>query len=398
MPTFKYKAKDYNGKFIQGAIEAENNAAVISQLQTMGYFPISIISEGKAKPFHLLGRRITTSDLTVFNRQLADLLDSGVPLVRGLDIIKEQTSNVYLKEIIESVMNDVHAGATLADALSKHPKVFSKLYCALVKSGEAGGMLETILQRLAEFSEKEDELKGKILSALAYPSVMVVVGISVVTILMTVVIPKIVDIFDQFDQTLPAITIILITVSRFTGKFWWAIIGSLLVLVVLSINFARTGEGKYFMDKLKLRIPLLGELVLKKEIGRFARTLGNLLKNGVSILPALDIVIESITNKVVERELIKMPEAISQGGNMSSFLSESNIFPKIAVSMIAVGERTGKVEEVLLKIASSYEAEVERKVKTITSLLEPIIILILGVVVGFIVIAMLLPIFSLNIS
>lgn len=398
MPTYKYKAKDNNGKFIQGVIEADNNFTVVTQLQTMGYFPIDVSTEKKAKPLRFLRRRITTSDLTVFNRQLADLLDSGVPLVKGLDIIKEQASNVYLKEIVESIMNDVHGGATLADALSKHPKVFSKLYCALVRSGEMGGMLETVLQSLAEFSEKEDELKGKILSALAYPTVMVMVGISVITILMTVVIPKIIDIFDQFNQALPPLTVILITISHFTGKFWWAIIGSIIALIVILINFSKTNEGKYLIDRLKLKIPLLGELVLKREIARFARTLGNLLKNGVSILPSLDIVIESITNKVVEQELIKMPEVISQGSNMSSFLSESKIFPQIIVSMIAVGEHTGKVEEVLLKIASSYEAEVERKLKTITSLIEPIIILILGIVVGFIVISMLLPIFSLNIS
>ncbi len=398
MPTFKYEAKDNNGKSIQGVIEAENNTAVISQLQTMGYFPISIRSEEKAKPLRLLQRKITTSDLTTFNRQLADLLDAGVPLIKSLDVIKEQTSNVYLKEIIDSIMSDVHSGATLADALSKHPKVFSKLYCALVKSGEAGGMLETILERLAEFSEKEDELKSKILSALAYPAVMVVVGISVVTILMTVVMPKITDIFDQFEQTLPLITTILMSISHFTGRFWWVIVGSIAAIIIIIYNFAKTGEGKYLYDKIKLKIPLLGELVLKREVAQFSRTLGNLLKNGVSILPALDIVIESITNKVFEREVKKMPEEISQGSNMSTFLSKCKIFPKITVSMIAVGERTGKVEEVLLKIANSYEAEVERKLKTITSLLEPIIILLLGIVVGFIVIAMLLPIFSLNIS
>lgn len=405
MSTFAYRAKDTKGELIQGTMEAEAEQAVASRLQTMGYFPLDIRDEGKERRTagglfqNLRGRRIRTADLTTLNRQLADLISAGVPMVKALNVIVSQTTNEALREVVNQISTDVQGGDTLAQAMAKHPRAFSKLYVAMVRAGETGGtggMLEDVLERLADFAETEQELKGRVQTILIYPCIMVFVGIAAVTILMTVVMPKITKIYIDLNQTLPAITRTLIAISTFVGHFWWAIALGVAALVFALWNFLRTDEGKTLFDTWILRLPIVGTVVQKREVARFARTFGALLRNGVSILPALDIVIEVMANNIVRRDVARIPQEISQGAGVATPLRESKVFPPVVVNMIAIGEETGRLAEVLVRVAQSYEIEVDRSIRALVSLIEPLIILIMGVVVGFIVVAMLLPIFSLD--
>ncbi|MGC8740134.1 MAG: type II secretion system F family protein [Candidatus Sumerlaeaceae bacterium] len=401
MALYSYKAKDPKGQVISGSLEAETVNAVISRLQAMGYFPVSIENESEkkntaaavAKKF---ARRVSINDLATFNRQLADLLSSGIPLVRALGVIQNQTANETLVEIIGQIAQDVAGGDSLAGAMAKHPKVFSKLYVAMVRSGEAGGMLDVVLSRLADFAETEAEVRAKIKSALAYPVVMVLAGIGAVTILMTVVMPKILKIYGELNQTLPWPTQALITISDALRNYWPFFIGGIVAGVAALWRLLKTPDGKRAFDRAIVKVPLLGPMIVKREIANFARTFGSLLHNGVSILPALEIVHEVLTNTVVADEVAKIPEHVTQGEGVAGPLKKSHVFPPVVVNMIAIGEETGRLDEVLLKVAHSYEMEVERAVKTLTSLIEPLIILGMGIVVGFIVIAMLLPIFSID--
>jgi general secretion pathway protein F len=266
----------------------------------------------------------------------------------------------------------------------------------MVRAGETGGMLEGVLSRLADFAEAEQELKGRVQSMLIYPVIMVVVGTTAVTILMTVVMPKIVRIYKDLNQTLPDITRFLIGLSNFAGTWWWAIIPALGVIAFLIWKYSKTEQGKTLIDTWMLRLPVLGVVVQKREIARFARTFGALLRNGVSILPALEIVTEVMNNNIVRREVAQIPLNISQGSGVAKPLANSKVFPAVVVNMIAIGEETGRLADVLVRVAQSYEIEVDRSVKMLVVLIEPLIILTMGVVVGFIVIAMLLPIFSLD--
>jgi type II secretion system protein F len=401
MSNFTYKAKDSKGAPIQGSMEAESQAVVINRLQSMGYFPILIMADKTEKKKNrglrfLIGKGFQTMDLTAFNRQLADLLSAGIPLVKALAIIVNQTSNEYLREVISAISNDVQGGDTLAGALSKHPRIFPKLYCAMVRAGETGGMLDGILERLADFSEMEDEIRSKIKSALAYPVVMVFAGSVAIIILMTVVIPKIIKIYADLEQTLPLPTQILINIMNFVGLRWWLLLGLIIIPIVFFYKFIHTEEGRSLWHKFTLKIPILGEVILKRQIAQFARTLGSLLKNGVSILSSLEIVKEIIGNKLVKEEIGKISENITQGSGIAAPLKGSNIFPPVVVNMIAIGEETGRLHDVLLRIANSYDIQVDRSVKTLTALVEPLVILLMGFVVAFVVISMLLPIFTLD--
>lgn len=401
MALFSYKAKDPTGQIIAGTLEAESTNAVISRLQSMGYFPVAIENESDKKKGAIAAattftRKVRINDLATFNRQLADLLSSGIPLVRALGIIQNQTSNEALIGIIVQINQDVSGGDSLAAAMAKHPKVFSKLYTAMVRSGEAGGMLDVVLSRLAEFAETEAEVRAKVKAALAYPVVMVIAGIGAVIILMTVVMPKILKIYGELNQTLPWPTQMLISFNEILRDYWYVIIGGIALFAFVAYKAFTSPEGKRVIDHFVIRVPLLGDMVVKREIANFARTFGSLLHNGVSILPALDIVHEVLNNTVIADEVAKIPQNVTQGEGVAAPLKKSKVFPPVVVNMMAIGEETGRLDDVLMKIARSYEMEVERAVKTLTSLIEPFIILGMGIVVGFIVIAMLLPIFSID--
>jgi type II secretory pathway component PulF len=290
----------------------------------------------------------------------------------------------------------VQGGDTFATALSKHPRIFNPLYVAMVRAGEAGGMLDAVLQRLADFSEQEEALKGKIKSALAYPVVMIVAGIGAVIVMMTVVIPKIVKIFQDLNQALPTPTKILIASSDFLTQYWWLVAGILAVAWSGFWRFIKTAEGRRYWHRIQLQMPLLGIIIRKKEVARFSRTLGALLHNGVPILSALDIVKEVALNVWVKSEVDKIVDNVTQGAGVAKALKGGMIFPPVVVSMINIGEETGRLDEVLRKVADSFEIEVDRSVKTMTSLIEPLIIVFMAFLVGFIVISMLLPIFTLD--
>lgn len=385
-----------------GTLEAESTNLVISRLQSMGYFPVLIENESEKKkglagtPVKMGGRRVNINDIATFNRQLADLLSSGIPLVKALSVIQNQTSNETLVQIITQINQDVSGGDSLAQAMSKHPKIFSKLYTAMVKAGETGGLLDSVLQKLADFAETEAETRGKIKSALAYPVIMVFAGIGAVIVLMTVVMPKILKIYTELNQTLPLPTQILISTNDILQKYWWMVLGVMAFIGVGLWRAAKTDEGKRLIDGAIIKIPILGDMIVKKEIANFARTLGSLLHNGVSILPALDIVHDVLTNKIIQDEVGTIPQNVTQGEGVAAPLKKSKVFPPVVVNMMAIGEETGRLDDVLVKIARSYDTEVDRAVKTLTSLIEPIIILGMGLVVGFIVISMLLPIFAID--
>lgn len=445
MPSFSYKAKDQKGALVEGVMDADGRNAVVSRLQQMGYFPVRIQpagagatktavarpsmgavakpsmtssprvsklnatlgakqTKGKAAPAQKTGgggslfkrRGIAAADIASFNRQVADLIGAGIPLVKALAILHKQTENEKLKAVIATILEDVQGGATFADSLKKHPSIFSKLYIALVKSGEAGGMLDEVLNRLADMSETEEQLKGKVKSALAYPAVMVLAGSGAVFIMFSYVIPKITGTFEQLGQSLPAPTQLLITISYYCQNYWY-LVGLAIAAIVFGIwQFVNTAEGRALWHRTQLRIPVIGPLVQKREVARFTRTLGSLLKNGVSILSALEIVKEVVDNTVFKLEVDNAVEEITQGSPIARPLGASKVFPAIAVNMIAIGEETGRLPEVLLRISESFEAQVDRSVRAMTSLIEPVIIVVLGLIVGFIVISMLLPIFSLD--
>jgi type II secretion system protein F len=402
MPQFTYKAKDRKGELISGALEAESRAAVSARLQAMGYFPLDI-QGGEDKSTGALaqltkkrGPRIKSPDLTSFYRQMSDLIGAGVPLVKALSIVKAQTPNPTLAAMLGTVNADVQGGDTFAVALGKHPLVFSKLNIALVRAGEAGGLLDQTLGRIAEYSESQDELKGKIRAAMAYPMIMVFVGATAVIVLLTYVMPKVLEIFKDLNQAMPAMTMWLINVSEFLKGYWWALIASVFAAVVLFRRWVATDAGARAYHTLLLKLPMFGDLLLKREIANFARTLGALLRNGVPILNALSISAEVMTMRPIREEIEKIPEGITQGAGMAPTLRASPLFPPVVVNMVAIGEETGHLPDVLLRVAGSYERVVDQSIKTLTSFIEPLIILAMGLVVGFIVIAMLLPIFSID--
>lgn len=401
MAQFTYKAKDTTGQLVTGTLEADSHANVISRLQSMGYFPVSVqdskaaaAAAGKASQGRQ--KRVSINDMATFNRQLADLLSSGIPLVKALSVLQNQTANPTLQGIIQQVTQDVSGGDSLAGAMSRHPKVFNKLFVAMVKAGEAGGLLDQVLQRLADFAESEAETRSKVKSALAYPVVMVAAGTGAVVVLMTVVMPKIMKIYEDLDQELPATTVFLIRLSGFLQSYWYVVVAALAIAGVVFWRTIHTKDGKRALDGFIIQIPVLGPMIVKKEIANFARTLGSLLHNGVSILPALDITHGVLNNQIVADEVATIPENVTQGEGVAGPLRKSKVFPPVVVNMMAIGEETGRLDSVLTKVARSYDTEVDRAMKTLTSLLEPLIILFMGLVVGFIVISMLLPIFSID--
>jgi type II secretion system protein F len=406
MAYFTYRAKDRQGQLISGTLEAESRSSVVSRLQLMGYFPLEVAGgeaaagerslSGTIQQIRQSGGRVRARELTMFYRQMSDLVGAGVPLVKSLGIVKGQCSHEGLKKLLSKIDQDVQAGDTFAKALERHPKIFTKLTTAMVHAGEMGGLLEETLARIADFAEAEEELRGKIKSALAYPVIMMMAGAAAIGVLLIFVIPRIVGIFDELNQTLPLMTRILLSMSNFIGSYWYVVLGVIAASVFMVRRYRSTETGGLQIDRLLLRVPILGEVILKREIALFTRTLGSLLRNGVPILQAITISSEVLANKAIRHDVEQVPEGITQGGGMAVTLRQSPFFPPVVTNMIAIGEETGNLPGVMLKVAATYEAQVDRSVKTLTSIIEPIIILVMGLFVGFVVIAMLLPIFELD--
>ncbi|MDD5135757.1 MAG: type II secretion system F family protein [Candidatus Omnitrophica bacterium] len=401
MARFLYEAKKGPKDVVKGVLVADNRASALQKIAQMGYYLMALeeenelvksAGEGKGNIF----ARVSLKDIADFTRQLSDLLESGLTIVKALDLLHDQTPNKKFKRVIMDIRDFCVSGSPLSEALSRHPKVFSNLYASMVRSGETGGALEKILKRLSDFSEKQLEIQTKIRTALAYPILMSVVGLATVTVLMTFVIPKMMVMFADLGQALPLPTQILLAISNAFKNYWWVIIALIFVAGVFLTKAYATPEGRIKIDRLKLKAPVFGALGMKVEIARFARTLATLLENGVPILESLKVTSETIGNGVIKGEVDKAYDAVREGSSLARGFSGSVVIPPTVMNMIAIGEEAGHLEKSLFKIAQTYDRESDEAIKIMMSLLEPILILTMGVVVGFIVIAMLLPIFEIN--
>ncbi len=401
MAKFVYKAKEGPDRIAEGVMEAESRGEVIDRLQSMGYFPVSVLEENSLnmdEGSELIAAkfRISRRDLVIFTRQLSDLIDSGLPLFKALNLIESQTENSHLRRLLLNLTSDIKEGKKFSDTLSKFPEVFSGFFIALIKAGEVGGMLDKVLLRLADYLEREEELTGKVRAALAYPVFMAAVGAATVFILMTFVMPRLVTMFKGIGQSLPLPTLLLINISSFLSRFWWLVLAALAFIFFGIKRRLNTQEGKMLFDQIRLNIPFFGGLIKKSEIARFGRTLSTLLGNGVPMIASLDTVMPVIDNVLIKKDIERARNDVRDGISLSKTIAKSPYFPAIVSNMIAVGEESGSVERSLLKVSESFERETERIIKVVTSLIEPVIILVMGSIVGFIVISMLLPIFQIN--
>ena len=402
MPTYAYQVIREPGEVMTGVMDAENERMASVRLKCMGYHPVRIVERsterGIGHQFSLgLVRRITGEDVAVFARQLANLIGAGIPLERCLTILQDQTENPRFAKIIEDLKSQIQGGNTFSGALARHPHAFSPLYVSMVHAGEAGGMLEEVLERLADYTEKEQELRGKVHSAMAYPLVLTVVGIATVFVLVSFVIPKFVSMFRDLGQILPLPTRILIRLSGLMSAYWWLVLIVIALAGIILQRHARTDNGTLAVDRLKLRLPVLKGLVQKLEISKFARTLGTLLRNGVPILAALQIVARTLGNAEIARDVVAAHRDVTEGARLQQALGKSRHFSTMVISMIGVGEESGDLAGMLAKVAHTYDQEVDRAVKTMISLVEPAMIIILGGCVGFIVLSILLPIFQVDV-
>ena len=404
MPVFEYTALDSRGKTTSGIIDAEGAQVARQKLRTSGIFPISIKETLEAAPkkaprvFALTRRlgRVKPVEVSMMTRQLSTLIGAGFPLVSALDALVPQTKSHGFKKILAQIKELIVEGNSFAQALLKYPGAFSPLYVNMVRAGETSGTLEIVLERLADITEKQQALKNRIQTALAYPIFMMVIGTVVLLVLMIYIVPSITSIFADMDQVLPTPTRILIFLSDFLKSYWWSI---LIVLVAIGIFFNRakkTAKGRYWIDKTMLILPGMGVLAKKLAVGRFARTLGSLLDNGVSMLIAMDIVKNIAGNILIADSVETAAIEVGKGQGLGAALSGSGIFPQLSIQMIQVGEQSGQLENMLTKIADVYENEVENTILRLTSYLEPVMILVMGSIVGFIVLSICLPIFEMN--
>src|SRR5665213_3539791 len=392
MPTFAYTARSVGGELKSATIEAASKDDVIAQLRRQRLTLVKIEDEAKKKRKRV--GRIKTRDIVIFTRQFSTMINSGLPLVQALDILSKQTDNPSLASVTREVVFDVESGHTLADALRKHPKAFSELYVNMVAAGEAGGILDTILMRLATFMEKNDALVRKVKGAMIYPGVIMSVAAIAISVLLIFVIPVFQNMFASVNLTLPFATRIVIGLSAFLKGYWWAVgFAGGLAFYGLKKYYA-TSNGQLVIDRLMLHAPILGDVLRKSAVSRFTRTLGTLISSGVSILDGLEITAKTAGNRVIQDAIMASRSSIAGGDTISSPLQKSNVFPPMVISMISVGEQTGGLDEMLSKIADFYDEEVDAAVNGLLALLEPVMIVFLGVVVGGIVIAMYLPIFD----
>ena len=405
MAEFTYEALDKGGKQVKGVIDAANEDIIIEKLRDMGYYPLRVTPNKKktaaqgdisALPgLRFLFHRIKTKHIMTFTRQLATLIDAGLPIMRSLAILREQVESAIFKEKIKQMALDIESGATLSDAMSKHPKQFDRLFVNMVRAGEIGGVLEHVLNKVAEFLEKREGLKGKVKSAMMYPVVVLVLASLIVGFILIKIIPKFSDIFIQLGADMPAPTQFLIDASDILVHRAWIPARAIVALIILYKQAVKYAQMRYIFDRIKLKLPVFGDLFRKIAITRFSGTLSTLINAGVPILQALDIVRDSSGNEVITRAMEKVYQSVKDGDTIHEPLSEEPVFPPLVVHMVAVGEETGAIDHMLTKVSEAYEREVDDTVNALTSLLEPVMIVFLGVLVGAIVIALYLPLFSL---
>jgi type IV pilus assembly protein PilC len=421
MPKFNYVAMDSRGKETKGTLEVNSQSEAISRLKEMGYFPTKVVeadkvkekpnkkskapdkARGKSKKGALnfkipgLGSGVKTKTLTTFTRQLATLVDAGLPLLRGLRVLERQERNPTMKSIINDLASAVEGGSTFSEALAQHPKVFNRLFVSMVKAGELGGVLEVVLNRLSEFMEKAQKIKGKVVAAMFYPSAVMTVAVVILAVLMVVVVPKFQEIFKDMMEgsQLPGFTLLVMGISNAIKDHFFITSGCLIVVFILFKISVRTRLGRRLWDRFKLIVPAIGPVIQKVAISRFTRTLGTLISSGVPILQALTIVRETSGNVIISEAVSSVHESVKEGETITAPLEAANVFPPMVISMVDVGEQTGALPEMLMKIADNYDDEVDNAVSAMTSLLEPIMIVFLAIVVGSIVIALFLPLITL---
>jgi len=420
MPRYIYVALDARGQESTGRLEAGSTNEAIGELRRTGYFPTQVYEEGatagvttktarqetKAPPAArkadskniVLFQRKTVKPkiLMIFTRQLATLIDAGLPLLRGLNVLAKQERDAVLKGTINKLADSVQGGSTFSEGLAQHPRIFNDLYVNMVKAGELGGVLEVVLTRLAEFQEKAQKIKNKVVVAMVYPVIVLVLAVGIMTFLLVFIVPRFEAIFHDMlgDKPLPGITLFVIAISEFMQNHWGTLLGAVVSIIVGYKISAGTVAGRAVLDRLKLRMPLFGDLIRKTSISRFSRTLGTLVTSGVPILQALTITRETAGNSVIARAISQVHDSVKEGESIVLPLETSGAFPPMVISMIDVGEETGQLPEMLLKIAEVYDDEVDNSVAALTSLLEPIMIVFLAVVVGTIVIALFMPLIS----
>ena len=416
MPKFDYVAMDSKGKEFTGALEVENQAAAHGRIREMGYFPTSIVEAGKDKRSgksqsaapaktrastrkSLATRsfggsnKVKSKVMTAFTRQLATLIDAGLPLLRGLDVLRKGEKDPTLRRVITKIAETVEGGSTFSEALAQHPKIFNRLFVNMVRAGEAGGVLDVTLSRLSDFQEKAQKIKGKVLSAMVYPSVVIFVATSILIFLMIAIVPKFQEIFRDLlaGAPLPPLTQFVIDVSNLIQHQAILVVCVVVATVVCVKMFGKTKKGRYVLDNIKLHMPVFGPLLQKVGIARFTRTLGTLIASGVPILQALNIVREASDNAVIADAVSRVHDAVKEGERIVQPMQATKVFPAMVVSMVEVGEETGALPDMLMKIADVYDDEVDNAVAALTSMLEPIMIVFLAVIVGTIVIAMFMP-------
>jgi len=404
MSVFEYIALDEKGNERKGFIDAPGITAARQKLREENVYPVEINQAAGKKETALSGalkinlwERVSAGEVSVFTRQLSTLLGSGMPLVPSLSILMQQAQNPLLKKSLAQIREQVNEGKSLTEGMSEFPQIFPPFYLNMVRAGEASGTINLVLERLADFSENQQALISKIKSAMYYPIVMLFMGTAVIFLLMTFVVPKITGIFADMHQTLPMVTTILVMVSNFLKSFWWLIL-ILLAVSIAALKYMKDGTetGRYIWDNAKLKIPLFGQINRKIAIARFCRTLATLLQSGVPLLSAMDIVRNIVNNIIIGKAIRQAARDIEEGKGLSGPLSQSGMFPPLVTEMIAVGEQSGTLEKMLNRIATAYENESQANIMIMTSLLEPIMILVMGLVVGFIVVSILLPIFEMN--
>jgi len=393
MPVFEYTARTLKGELVRDKIDLPTKDDVIAHIRKNKMILVQVVQGAKSIGFKF-GGGVKTRDVVIFTRQFATMINSGLPLVQALDILAQQTENKALAEITRQVVYDVESGHTLADALRKHPKGFTDLYVNMVAAGEAGGILDTILLRLAQFLEKNDAIVRKVKGAMIYPAVIFSVAAIAVAVLLIFVIPTFQNMFASVNLQLPLPTRIVIGMSSILIHYWWLIIGVIGGSIYAINRYYKTAAGKLQIDTMMLRAPVLGDLLRKSAVSRFTRTLGTLISSGVSILDGLEITARTAGNMVIHNAVMESRASIAGGETISAPLQKSKVFPPMVISMIAVGEQTGGLDEMLSKIADFYDEEVDAAVSALLSLMEPIMIVVLGVIVGGMVVAMYLPIFD----
>jgi general secretion pathway protein F len=401
METFHYEASTREGNIVTGSIEVVNESSAIDRLQDMGYFPLKVVRAidregGLTRVLSSLQGRVRDKDIMTFTYQLGVLLDAGFPLDRSLSILSDLTEKKKLKELVKDILSQVRSGKSFSDALSKFPNIFPMFYVNMIKAGEAGGFIEDSISRMAIYLENSQGLKEDVRSALIYPVLLSSVGGAAVILLLTFVVPQFTKIFADMGEALPLPTVILLAVSSMLINYWWLFVLLFTAIYFGARRYLRSEKGRRAWDIFKFKVPVFGKLYKEAAVSRFARTLGTLLTSGVPILSAFQIVQGTLGSEKISGIIASVRESTRKGKGISEPLKNSDIFPPIAVHMVTVGEETGKLDEMLIKIADRFDLEVRTTVKRLLSLLEPALILIMGILVGFIVVSMLMAIFSIN--